>query len=88
MLLKGTKVDGVYDKDPKVHDDAVRFPAISFEEVYRRKLRVMDRTAITLCSENDLPIQVFDMGVPGNLVRVLRGDDVGTIVGAEGPSDA
>ena len=87
VLLKGTKVDGVYDKDPKVHTDAVRFPKISFEEVYRRKLRVMDRTAITLCIENELPIMVFDMGQPGNLVRVLQGEDVGTIVGAEEPAE-
>ena len=63
--------------------DRVRFPRISYEEMYRRKLEVMDRTAVTLCIENRLPIVVFDMGQPVNLVRVLRGDDVGTIVGAE-----
>jgi uridylate kinase len=83
VLLKGTKVDGVYDKDPMVHDDAVRFGRISFEDVYRRNLRVMDRTAITLCIENGLPIVVFDMSRPGTLVRVLRGEDIGTLVGAD-----
>ena len=83
VLLKGTKVDGVYDKDPKVHPDAQRFDRISFEEVYRRKLEVMDRTAITMCIENDLPIVVFDMTGRGNLAGVLRGADIGTIVGAD-----
>ncbi len=83
VLLKGTKVDGVYDKDPKIHADAVRFGRVSFEEVYRRRLKVMDRTAITLCIENDLPIVVFDMDQPGNLRGVLRGDDIGTLVGED-----
>ena len=83
VLLKGTKVDGVYDKDPKLHPDAVRFDRISFEEVYRRKLDVMDRTAITMCIENRLPIVVFDMTGKGNLAGVLRGADIGTIVGAD-----
>jgi uridylate kinase len=82
VLLKGTKVDGVYDKDPKVYADATRFGHISFDDVYRRKLKVMDRTAITMCIENNLPIVVFEMGVPGNLCGVLRGDDIGTTVGA------
>ena len=82
VLLKGTKVDGVYDKDPKVHADARRFERISFEEVYQRRLQVMDRTAITMCIENKLPILVFDMARKGNLAGVLRGADIGTIVGA------
>jgi len=81
VLLKGTKVDGVYDKDPKRNADAQRFLDVSFEEVYARRLQVMDRTAITMCQENALPIVVFDMGVPGNLARVLRGETVGTRVG-------
>jgi uridylate kinase len=81
VLLKGTKVDGVYDKDPKRHDDARRFESVSFEEVYARRLQVMDRTAITMCQENNLPIVVFDMSVPGNLVRLLEGERVGTWVG-------
>ena len=83
VLLKGTKVDGVYDKDPKIHPDAQRFDRISFEEVYQRKLKVMDRTAITMCIENQLPIVVFDMTGSGNLAGVLRGADIGTIVGAD-----
>jgi uridylate kinase len=81
VLLKGTKVDGVYDKDPKRHGDAQRFLDVSFEEVYARRLQVMDRTAITMCQENALPIVVFDMGVEGNLARVLRGETIGTRVG-------
>ena len=83
VLLKGTKVDGVYDKDPKRSSDAVRFQHISFEDVYAKRLKVMDRTAITLCEEYDLPIVVFDMGVKRNLVRLLEGEDVGTLVGFE-----
>jgi uridylate kinase len=81
VLLKGTKVDGVYDKDPKRASDAKRFERISFEDVYSRRLKVMDRTAITMCQENRLPIVVFDMGVKGNLVRLLKGADLGTLVG-------
>ncbi len=84
VLLKGTKVDGVYDRDPRVHHDAVRYQQVTFEEVYAKRLKVMDRTAITLCIDNRLPIVVFEMGVPGNLVRVLRGEPLGTRVGAEG----
>src|SRR5204863_9724221 len=73
-LLKGTKVDGVYDKDPKRHKDAARFETITFEEVYARRLMVMDRTAITMCQENNLPIVVFDMAKGGNLSRLLGGE--------------
>jgi uridylate kinase len=83
VLLKGTKVDGVYDKDPKQSKDAVRFRSISFEDVYAKRLKVMDRTAITLCQENHLPIVVFDMGVPGNLLRLLQGEELGTHVGMD-----
>ena len=77
-LLKATKVDGVYDKDPKRHDDAVRFDALSFEEALARGLEVMDATAMTLCRENDLPIVVFDLFEPGNMARVVRGENLGT----------
>jgi uridylate kinase len=80
-LLKGTKVDGIYDKDPKSHKDATRLPSLSFDEVYARRLQVMDLTAITMCRENSLPIVVFDMGVTGNLARVLAGERLGTRVG-------
>jgi len=82
ILLKGTQVDGVYDKDPNVHADAVRFDTVTFDDAMRRNLRVMDKTAFALCEENGLPILVFDMGVDGNLVRVLGGEPLGTIVGA------
>jgi uridylate kinase len=84
VLLKGTKVDGVYDRDPMLHGDAVRYEDVTFEEVYAKRLKVMDRTAITLCIDNRLPIVVFEMSVPGNLVRVLQGEALGTRVGAEG----
>jgi uridylate kinase len=80
-LLKGTKVDGVYDKDPKKHKDAQRFQSISFEEVYAKRLMVMDRTAITMCQENSLPIVVFDMASKGNLSRLLGGERIGTWIG-------
>ena len=83
-LLKGTKVDGVYDKDPKRHGDATRFASISFEDVYAKRLMVMDRTAITMCQENTLPIVVFDMAVPGNLRRLLAGERLGTWIGFSG----
>jgi uridylate kinase len=81
VLLKGTQVDGVYDKDPKRHADARRFVRLGFEAALRRNLRVMDRTAFTVCEENGLPIVVFDMGVEGNLERLLRGERIGTHVG-------
>lgn len=84
VLLKGTKVDGVYDKDPKRHGDATRFASISFEEVYAKRLMVMDRTAITMCQENTLPIVVFDMAVAGNLRRLLAGERLGTWIGFPG----
>jgi len=80
-LLKGTKVDGVYDKDPKRHKGAARYDTLTFEEVYAQRLMVMDRTAITMCQENSLPIVVFDMAVPGNLSRLLAGERVGTWIG-------
>jgi uridylate kinase len=83
VLLKGTKVDGVYEADPHSHPDARRFRRLSFAEALRRRLEVMDRTAFTLCEENRLPIVVFRLGVDRNLERLLRGEDLGTIVGAE-----
>jgi uridylate kinase len=85
VLLKGTKVDGVYDKDPKRDAGAKRFDDLTFEEVYARRLEVMDRTAITMCQENHLPIVVFDMGVPGNLAKVLAGARIGTRIGGTEP---
>lgn len=83
-LFKGTKVDGIYDKDPKQHDDARRFSRLSYNEILERKLGVMDLTAVTLCRENDMPLQVFNMQVPGNIKRVMVGEDVGTKVVQQG----
>ena len=80
VLLKGTRVDGVYTADPEKDPSAVRFDRISFEEVLDRRLKVMDLTAFTLCRENRLPIIVFDMDTPGNLGKVLAGENIGTFV--------
>lgn len=80
VLLKGTRVDGVYTADPEKDPSATRFDEITFDEVYRRDLRVMDLTAFTLCKENGLPVVVFDMDTEGNLGKVLAGDRIGTIV--------
>lgn len=80
VMLKGTRVDGVYDSDPEKNPSAVRFETISFDEVYARNLRVMDRTATAMCAENNLPIIVFDMDTQGNLRRLLCGENIGTIV--------
>jgi uridylate kinase len=73
-------VDGVYDADPNVHPDAVKFDSISYEEVLRRDLKVADQTAFSLCRDNALPIVVFDLA-DGNIARVVRGEKIGTIVG-------
>ena len=80
VLLKGTKVVGVYDKDPVVHSDAVRYDTITFSEVINKNLRVMDLTAITLCKENALPIRVFDINHEGDLKLVVSGENIGTTV--------
>jgi uridylate kinase len=79
-LLKATQVDGIYDKDPKKHADAVRFERISYDEVLERQLKVMDLTAITLCRENHMPLVIFDLGGAGNIKRVVTGDPVGSRV--------
>lgn len=80
VVLKGTRVDGVYTADPERDLTAERFSNISFEEVYRRGLNVMDMTAFTLCKENELPIIVFDMNKTGNLLKIVRGEAVGTLI--------
>jgi len=80
VLLKGTKVDGVFDKDPVVHSDAVRYNNVSFTEVLEKNLRVMDLTAITLCKENALPICVFNINNKGDLKRVVEGKNIGTTI--------
>jgi len=83
VILKGTRVDGIYTADPEKDPTAVRFERISFEEVFDRGLQVMDMTAFTLCNENKLPIIVFDMNTPGNLLRLVQGEEVGTLVDFE-----
>ncbi|HNS73780.1 MAG TPA: UMP kinase, partial [bacterium] len=82
-ILKATKVDGVYDKDPVTHADAVKYDQLSYMDVIRGRLKVMDTTAVTLCMENDLPIQVFNLKEPGNLLRVILGESIGTKVTGE-----
>ena len=80
VLLKGPRVDGVYTADPEKDPTAEKFDAISFDEVYSRGLKVMDLTAFTLCKENRMPIEVFDMDTEGNLMRLLAGEKIGTLV--------
>ena len=80
IVIKGTKVDGIYDKDPMDNLDAKRYDQISFSEVLRNNLRVMDLTAITLCKENDLPIQVFNINNSGDLKELVLGAKIGTLV--------
>ncbi len=80
VILKGTRVDGVYTADPEKDATAVKFDNISFQEVYAKGLNVMDMTAITLCQENDIPIVVFNMNKEGNLTSLLSGENVGTLV--------
>jgi len=80
VILKGTRVDGIYDSDPEKNQDAKKFDKISFTEAYEKNLNIMDMTAFTLCNENNLPIIVFDMNKPDNLNKVLTEDHVGTLV--------
>ncbi len=80
IILKGTRVDGIYNADPEKDKSAVKYERVSFNEVYEKGLNVMDMTAFTLCNENKLPILVFDMNKPGNLARVIAGEKVGTLV--------
>lgn len=80
LVAKATKVDGIYDKDPMIFDDAVRYDKVSYDEVLAKNLRVMDATAISLCRENDLPIMVFNLLNEGNIEKVVTGQDIGTTV--------
>lgn len=80
VMLKGTRVDGIYTADPEKDPTATKFQEISYDEVYTRGLKVMDLTATALCKENGLPIVVFDMDTPGNLAKVLGGENIGTLV--------
>jgi len=80
VILKGTRVDGIYSADPEKDSAATKFDNISFDEVFKRGLTVMDMTAVTLSSENKLPIVVFNMNIPGNLLRLVNGENIGTRV--------
>ena len=80
VILKGTRVDGIYDSDPEKNADAVKFNSLSYDEVFEKDLKVMDMTAFTLSKENNLPIIVFDMNKDGNLLKVVLGEEVGTLV--------
>jgi uridylate kinase len=80
VILKGTRVDGIYDADPEKNPNAKKFETIGFQECISKNLKVMDMTAFTLCMENKLPIIVFDMNKAGNLVKIVKGESVGTLV--------
>ena len=80
VILKGTRVDGIYTADPEKDKNAVKYETVTFDEVYEKGLKIMDLTAFTLCNENKVPIIVFDMNKPGNLLRVMEGQQVGTLV--------
>lgn len=80
VILKGTRVDGIYDKDPEENASAKKFDTITFDEAYKKNLRVMDMTAFTLCKENELPVIVFNMNKKGNLKKVVTGEEIGTLV--------
>ena len=80
IIIKGTRVDGIYTADPEKDKEAIKYETISFDEVFQKKLNIMDLTAFTLCQENKLPIKVFNMNVSGNLNKVCQGENVGTLV--------
>jgi uridylate kinase len=82
-LLKGTRVDGVYSDDPEKNFQAVRYSALTFKEAYEKGLKIMDLTAFTLCEENRLPIVVFDMNTHGNLLKIIKGEHIGTLISPE-----
>ena len=88
VILKATKVDGIYSADPVKDPTATRYKTLSYLDVLKKNLKVMDSTAISLCMDNDLPIIVFDLGVRGNVLRVVRGEEVGTTVGTLKPRAA
>ena len=83
VVLKATKVDGIYDEDPMTHPEAVRLPRLTYLETLQRRLKVMDATAVSLCMDNQLPIVVFDINQPGNLRSIRQGKSIGTLVGGE-----
>ncbi len=83
VILKGTRVDGIYTADPEKDPTATKFDHLTFDDAYEKKLKIMDLTAFTLCRENNLPILVFDMNTRGNLMKVVKGEKIGTIVGID-----
>ncbi|MEE9322101.1 MAG: UMP kinase [Granulosicoccus sp.] len=80
IMIKGTKVDGIYDKDPNKFNDAVKYDVVSFDEAINKRLGVMDQTAIVMCRDNNLPVKVFNMNNDGDLMRLIKGENVGTTV--------
>jgi uridylate kinase len=85
IILKGTKVDGIYTADPITNPDATRFDEISYQEVLEKQLKIMDASSISLCMDNDLPIMIFNMKKSGNIVRAVKGDlTIGTLVSVDG----
>ena len=86
IIIKGTRVDGIYDSDPEKNPDAKHYPMINYDDVFRKNLKVMDMTAITLCKENTLPIGVFNMNVRNNLKRMIFGEHVGSTVTESAPT--
>ncbi|MBT8196266.1 MAG: UMP kinase [Bacteroidia bacterium] len=80
VIIKGTRVDGIYTADPEKEKDATKFDTLTFAEAYEKELKVMDLTAFTLCQENKVPIVVFDINQPGNLEKIIKGDSIGTLV--------
>ncbi|HEY8682048.1 MAG TPA: UMP kinase [Rhodanobacter sp.] len=83
ILLKATKVDGIYTADPTTHPDATRYDCLTYDEVIERKLAVMDTAAIALCRDDRMPMRIYDMTVPGNLMRIMHGEPIGTLVCAD-----
>ena len=80
VILKGTRVDGVYDSDPEKNSNAIKFDTLTFDQAYDKQLKIMDMTAFTLCKENEIPVVVFDMNNSGNLKKVILGEKIGTLV--------
>ncbi|NLA25567.1 MAG: UMP kinase, partial [Bacteroidales bacterium] len=80
LLLKGTRVDGIYTADPEKYPDATKFTTLSYQEAYEKDLKIMDLTAFTLCQENNLKLMVFDMNKKGNLLKIIEGENIGTLV--------
>ncbi|MCH7517397.1 MAG: UMP kinase [Bacteroidetes bacterium] len=83
VIIKGTRVDGVFDSDPEKNNDAVKFDSITYLDILKKNLRIMDLTAVSLCQENNLPMVVFNMDVPDNLYKLVKGENVGTVINNE-----